>query len=260
MIHAVIVAAGEGKRALGAIKKQFALLSSRPMIVHTLTPFFASSIIDTVSCVIAKDEISYFETLLQCYPEMKLDKIIEGGVSRQDSVAAGVFYLEKNYSSDDLVVIHDGARPFVTSKLIQKVIDAASPFCGAVAALPVNDSLKEVSAEGKILRSIPREGVWAMQTPQAFLLGVLAQALRKAQSESFIGTDEASIVERMGYPVLCVMGEEDNIKITTASDLLRAERGLAPPGNKVDPAVGVPTVGSPNCIDLFISSQEERLS
>lgn len=224
MIHAVIVAAGEGKRALGAVKKQFALLASRPMIVHTLTPFFALRLIDTVSCVIAKEDISYFETLIQSYPEIKPDKIIEGGTCRQDSVAAGVFYLEKNYSSNDLVVIHDGARPFVTSELICKVIDEASSSQGAVAALPVNDSLKAVSAEGKILRPIPREGVWAMQTPQAFLLGVLAQALRKAQSESFIGTDEAAIVERIGHPVLCVMGSEENIKITTASDLLRAEK------------------------------------
>ncbi len=217
MVHAVIVAAGDGKRFGG--KKQFVSIAGLPIIIHTLTPFFLSEVVDTVSCVIAKEDITSFETLMQGYPTMKIDRVIEGGSCRQDSVAAGVFFLEENYYADDLVAIHDGARPFVTSKLIQKVIGAASPFCGAAAAMPISDSLKEVSADGQILRSIPRERIWAMQTPQVFQLGVLAQALRKANADGFVGTDEVSIVERMGYPVLCVMGEKENTKITTASDL-----------------------------------------
>ncbi len=227
MTHAVIVAAGCGKRAGGAIKKQFALLASRPVIIHTLIPFFESTVIDTLICVIAKEDIPHFPAMMQSYPKLKIAKVIEGGERRQDSVAAGVFFLEKNYSKDDLVVIHDGARPFVTSALIQKVIASASRGCGAVAALPITDSLKEVSSDHTILRSIPRESVWAMQTPQAFPLGVLAEALRMAKADGFSGTDEAAIVERIGFPVLCVVGLEENIKITTASDLSRAEKILA---------------------------------
>ena len=219
MVHAVIVAAGDGKRAGGVVKKQFALLAERPVIIHTLTPFFESKIFRTVVCVIAKEDISAFETLMRSYPEIKIDQVIEGGACRQDSVSAGVFFLEKNYPANDLVAIHDGARPFVTSALIKKVIALASSSCGAVAALQVSDSLKEVSAEGHILRSISREGVWAMQTPQVFALGVLAEALRRAKADRFVGTDEAAIVERVGHPVLCVSGEKENIKITTASDL-----------------------------------------
>jgi len=223
MVHTVIVAAGNGKRAGGAIKKQFALLASRPVIIHVLTPFFESAIVDTTVCVIAKEDIASFETLMKGYPTLKIDQVINGGDCRQESVAAGVFFLEKNYASDDLVVVHDGARPFVSATLIKKVIASASSSQGAVAALQISDSLKEVSTDLQIVRSIPREHVWAMQTPQVFPLGVLAKALRKAKADAFVGTDEAAIVERIGYPILCVPGEAENIKITTASDWLRAE-------------------------------------
>ncbi len=219
MIHAVIVAAGEGKRF--GKKKQFVSISGLPVIIHTLTAFCSSGLFDTVVCVVAKEDISYFESLMNAYPQMKV-AVLEGGSCRQESVAAGVFFLEKNYSSNDRVVIHDGVRPFVTPVLMNKVVDAASDLQGAVAALPVSDSLKQVSLDGQILRSIAREGVWAMQTPQAFSLGVLAQALRKANADGFVGTDDAEIVERIGHPVVCVMGEKENIKITTVSDLSQA--------------------------------------
>ena len=230
MVHAVIVAAGEGKRAGGAIKKQFALLAGRPVIIHALTSFLESKVVDTVICVIAKEDISFFESLIKGYPALETEKtsrrlsVIEGGDSRQDSVAAGVFFLEKNFPKDDLAVIHDGARPLVRRSLIEAVVAAASSKQGAVAATPMTDSLKEVSADRQIVRSIPRDAIWAMQTPQAFLLGILADALRKAQSESFVGTDEAAIVERTGHPILCVVGDPDNIKITTALDLSRVRR------------------------------------
>jgi 2-C-methyl-D-erythritol 4-phosphate cytidylyltransferase len=226
MTHAIIVAAGNGKRFGGAVKKQFALLRKSPVIVHTLTPFFLSAQIDTVSCVIAKEDISSFNTMMSDYPAIKIDHLIEGGARRQDSVAEGVFFLANHYGANDLVVIHDGARPFVTPDLIQKVIDSASDAQGAVAALPIFDSLKEVSADGVLVRSIARAGVWAMQTPQVFPLGVLAQAMRSAQSSSFVGTDEAAVLERIGYPIVCVMGEKENIKITTTEDLVQAEKIL----------------------------------
>ncbi|MBI3358399.1 MAG: 2-C-methyl-D-erythritol 4-phosphate cytidylyltransferase [Nitrospirae bacterium] len=227
MTHAVIVAAGEGKRAGGAVKKQFAPLAGRPVIIHALTPFFESDVVDQIVCVIAKEDRVALETSMASYPALKIDHVIEGGEARQDSVAAGVFFLEKHYPKDDLVVVHDGVRPFVTATLIQKVIEAVSNSQGAVAAMKVTDSLKEVDADHLVLRSVPREPVWAMQTPQAFPLGVLAEALRKARDCGFVGTDEADIVQQIGYPILCVSGSPDNIKITTASDLSRAEKMLS---------------------------------
>ncbi len=254
MNHAVIVAAGEGKRFISSmnkeaqlspqvapvpvsqceipLKKQFMELAGQPVLMHTLAPFQASPLIDTLVCVVAKEDISFFEKQIGTGPGSKIKKIVAGGAHRQDSVAAGLFYLEEIGSVNDLVVVHDGVRPFVTPALIKKVIDAASSenVAGAAAALPVTDALKEVSPDGVVQKSIPRDRIWAMQTPQVFRLGRLLEAMRKAAADRFVGADEVALVERMDHPVRCVEGDADNIKITTASDLKRAEqilRGLS---------------------------------
>jgi 2-C-methyl-D-erythritol 4-phosphate cytidylyltransferase len=236
MTHAIIVAAGDGKRAGGTtpagaacpaggnIKKQFAEIAGDPVIARALAPFEASHAIDTIVCVIAKEDIPLFENLMKRYPISKIQGVVEGGACRQDSVFAGISFLEERYPKTDWVAVHDGARPFVTSDLIERVVAAASPTAGAIAALPVTDTVKRVDPNHQILASIPRDQVWAAQTPQVFPLGLLAEALRSAQKEQFIGTDEASLFERMGQQVLCVAGEIDNIKITTLSDFHRGER------------------------------------
>ncbi len=222
MVHAIIVAAGVGRRAPGAVKKQFVELLGHPVIIHTLIPFQQSPVIDTLVCVIAKEDIPFFNGLIPRYPLSKIETVVEGGAYRQESVAAALTFLETRYSANDLVVVHDGVRPLVTSDLIERVVKAAAEFGGAIAALPVTDSLKEVLGH-RIVKSIPRESVWAMQTPQAFRLGLLIEAMEKAAADRFVGTDEAALVERIGAPVFCVEGFGDNIKITTSSDLKQAE-------------------------------------
>lgn len=225
-VHAVIVAAGEGRRAGligGTTKKQFAVIAGRPVIIHTLAAFQNTPAIDTLTCVVAKEDRDYFNNLIKCHPLPKIKAVVEGGACRQESVAAGLVALEKAGSSEEIVLVHDGVRPMVSQVLIEHVIEAARQHGGAVAACPVADSLKIVSGQSFIQTSLSREAVWAMQTPQAFRLGLLMEAIKKGMAEEFIGTDEAAFVERLGHPVFCVEGSTDNLKITTESDLRYVE-------------------------------------
>lgn len=223
MIHAVIPAAGRGKRLGGNVKKQFLKLCDLPVAVHTLAAFQNSPLINEIVCIASKEDLSFFERLISDHSLTKVTKILPGGERRQDSVRAGVSHLEGRSDPDDLVVVHDGVRPLVTPRLIEKVIEAAKEGGSAVAALPVADSLKEVSSDKMILKSLPRENIWAMQTPQVFRLGILLEAYRSAAEEGFEGTDEAMLVERLGFPIRCVEGSIENIKITTSPDLATAE-------------------------------------
>lgn len=223
MIHAVIPAAGQGKRLGGSVKKQFLNLCDLPVAVHTLAAFQAASLIDEIICVSSNEDLSFFERLVSDHALTKVVKLLPGGERRQDSVWAGLAYLGERHDRKDLVVVHDGVRPLVTPQLIEKVIRAAGAEGSAVAALPVTDSLKEVSSDKMILRSLPRENVWAMQTPQVFRLGILLEAYRRAAQEGFEATDEAMLVEKLGLPIRCVEGEIENMKITLPPDLETAE-------------------------------------
>jgi 2-C-methyl-D-erythritol 4-phosphate cytidylyltransferase len=224
VVYAIIVAAGASRRAPGTVKKQFVPILGQPVIVHTLIPFQQSSAIDAIVCVVAKEDIPFFKSLIGERPLSKIIGVVAGGSCRQESVAAGLFFLSQNGSPTDWVAVHDGARPLITPNLIERVVQTAAQVKGggAIAALPVTDSLKEVSVS-RIVRSIPRESTWAAQTPQVFPLGLLMEAIEAASRDGFVGTDEAALVERIGGSVLCVEGADDNIKITTASDLKRAE-------------------------------------
>ena len=232
MIHAVIPAAGQGKRLGGSVKKQFITLCDLPVAVHTLTVFQNLPLIDQIVCVAPKEDLSFFERLISEYSLTKITALLPGGDRRQDSVWAGLSSLAQR-DQEDLVVVHDGVRPLVTSQLIEKVIESAKEAGSAVAALPVADSLKQVSSDKMILRSLPRENVWAMQTPQVFRLGILMKAYQNAARERWEGTDEAMLVERSGFPVRCVEGSIENIKITTLPDLELAEILLHARGSRL---------------------------
>lgn len=223
MIHAVIPAAGQGKRLGGTIKKQFLTLCDLPIAVHTLAAFHNSPLVDRIICVSSKEDLSLFERLVSDHSLTKVTKILPGGERRQDSVWAGVSYLGERCDPNDLVVVHDGVRPLITPRLIEKVIDAAQKEGCAVMALPVTDSLKQVSSDKMILKSLPRENVWAMQTPQVFRLGILLEAYRSAAREGLEATDEATLIEKLGLPIRCVEGSIENIKITLPPDLKVAE-------------------------------------
>ncbi len=217
---AIVLAAGSGRRFGG--KKQFSILACRPVFVHSLSLFQQIPNIKEIICVVPEEDQSYAENIIAEYALTKVKNILPGGAKRQDSVAVALSGLEKEKSPDDLVLVHDGARPFLSTALVNALMQKAEKYGAAVAARPVTDSLKEVSKEGFIRRSIPRDGVWAMQTPQVFRLSLLSAAYKKGLADAMVATDDAMMVERLGHPIFCVEGLVENIKITEASDLKRA--------------------------------------
>jgi 2-C-methyl-D-erythritol 4-phosphate cytidylyltransferase len=233
MIHAVIPAAGQGKRLGGTIKKQFMTLCDLPIAIHTLTAFQNSPLIDEIVCISSKEDLPLFERLISDHSLTKVTKILPGGERRQDSVWAGVSHLGERSDLNDLVVVHDGVRPLITPRLIEKVIDVAKREGCGVMAIPVTDSLKQVSSDKMILKSLPRKNVWAMQTPQVFRLGILLEAYRRAEREGLEATDEATLVEKLGLSIRCVEGSIENLKITLPADLEIAEILLRARGSRL---------------------------
>lgn len=191
--------------------------------MYSLSFFQCSPLFDEIVCVVPKEDLGFVETLLTKYNLSKVNKIIAGGSDRQASAAAAVSYLAGEKPLDHLAAVHDGARPFLSSRLIESLIQKTETSGAAVAARRVTDSLKVVSETGVIQKTLPREGVWAMQTPQVFRLSILSEAYRKGTADHFSATDEAMLVERLGVPVACVEGPAENIKITTPQDLKFAE-------------------------------------
>jgi len=201
---------------MGGIDKAFAPLGGKPALAHVLHAFESCDSVDQIVVVVSKANV---ERCRQLIAEKKRSKPIEvcaGGRRRQDSVAAGLSQLD----NCAWVVIHDGARPLVTKDLIERGLKEAQETGAAVAAIPVTDTIK-VAGDDRIVRQTPpRQNLWAVQTPQVFRLGLISEAYRQAESEV---TDDASLVERLGYKVKLYMGAYDNIKITTPDDLLIAE-------------------------------------
>jgi 2-C-methyl-D-erythritol 4-phosphate cytidylyltransferase len=232
----IIPAAGLGTRMAPASSargkkpaptKQFTELGGTPILVHTLRKFAGSSDVSEIYVALRKDEIARFRTRLEKEGKDILEKnvnLVEGGEHRQQSVANAIAAVEAD--ADDIVLVHDAVRPFVTEKIIQEVIQAAQKYGAAIAGLPAMDTMKQVerTADGAVITStLPRERVVMAQTPQGFRYSVLKRAFDEAIADGFTGTDEASLVERSGHPVAVVMGSPRNIKITTPADLELAE-------------------------------------
>ncbi len=220
-VHAIVLAAGSGQR-FGA-KKQFLDLAGKPVIIHSLSLFQQSALIETVVCVVPKADTVFAKELVSEYGLSKIKAVLAGGKTRQDSVAIALDHLASKKSAEDLVLVHDGARPLLSLPLLEALIAEAKKSGAVVAGRPVSDSLKFVSSEGVIQDTLPREGLWAMQTPQVFTLSVLLKAYRKGAAEGFSATDEAMLVERLGVVIKCIVGPSENIKITNPSDLRLAE-------------------------------------
>jgi 2-C-methyl-D-erythritol 4-phosphate cytidylyltransferase len=234
-VSVIIPAAGLGTRMAGAPpkgrksapSKQFADLDGTPILVHTLRRFAKSAEITEILVALRKAEIVPFRARLEKEaPEIlaKNTVLVEGGEHRQQSVANALAAVSA--SGDDIVLVHDAVRPFVTEEMIHDVIAAANKYGAAVAGVPAVDTVKQVerTAEGALIRTtIPRERIVMAQTPQGFRYSVLKRAFDEATADGFVGTDEASLVERSGQPVAVVMGSPRNIKITTPADLELAE-------------------------------------
>jgi 2-C-methyl-D-erythritol 4-phosphate cytidylyltransferase / 2-C-methyl-D-erythritol 2,4-cyclodiphosphate synthase len=215
--YAIIPAAGQGARfSTNGGNKLFALLQGKPVLRWTVEAIASHSKIDGIVVVAGK------QTLAECRQALvgidKVSAIIVGGASRQESVAIGLFTL--GGSPDDVVLIHDGARPLVTSDIIDRCLSGVHESGNAVAALPVTDTLKSVDSAQMVLSTVEREGLWAIQTPQAFRVETLYQAHVAARDAGFEGTDDASLIENFGEePVHLVNGSIENLKITRSEDL-----------------------------------------
>ena len=225
--YALIPAAGRAARfsteGVSSGNKVFAPLMGRPLLRWTVEAFAAHAAVDGILVVAGAGEVARCREALDGVG--KLLSIIPGGETRQASVAIGLFTL--GGAADDLVLVHDGARPLVTPDIITRCLDGAREFGNAVAALPIADTLKAVDERQTIQRTVDREGLWAVQTPQAFRVATLFAAHIAARDTGWTGTDEASLVERFGdEPVHLVPGAPSNFKVTRPDDLRLAEAVL----------------------------------
>lgn len=210
-----------------APSKQFTELGGTPILIHTLRQFAAVDAVSEIWIALRDSEIAGFRARLEKEAKDELSTKVElvvGGEHRQQSVESALNAIAG--SDDDIVVVHDAVRPFVTGEIIQEVIEAAGKYGAAIAGLPAVDTVKQVerTAEGALIKAtIPRAGIVLAQTPQGFRYSVIKKAFDDASADGFLGTDEASLVERSGHDVAVVMGSPRNIKITTPADMELAE-------------------------------------
>ncbi|HCT63756.1 MAG TPA: 2-C-methyl-D-erythritol 4-phosphate cytidylyltransferase [Lachnospiraceae bacterium] len=212
---AVIVAAGSGKRMGGDISKQFLILGEKPIIVHTVKKFEEIKEIEEIVLVTAKPYIQYVEGLKIEYGWKKVT-VVEGGKERYNSVLKGIYELRDD---TEIVLIHDGVRPFVTEKNILDVVKKADATGACILAVPVKDTIKAVDENGMVVSTPDRNTLWSVQTPQGFRLDLLKKAYKSIENFETI-TDDAMVMEKAGYNVAVVMGSYQNIKITTPDDLV----------------------------------------
>ena len=218
-IGVVIVAAGAGSRVGGNELKQFRWVAGKPMLLHSVQTFHARRDVAMVVCVLPKAFVGDPPPwLFQCDTDRLLISV--GGRERTESVANG---LEDLPDEVRVVLVHDAARPFIDNAMIDRVIAEARCGRGAIAALPVVDTLKEVDDDGRVLRTIERTRLWRAQTPQGFPRDLIEQAHARARVERVTATDDAALFERLGMPVVVVRGSERAMKITDETDFSRAE-------------------------------------
>ena len=221
-VGAIIPAAGQGTRIGVAMPKQFLELQGKPLIHHTLKVFSSCKAIDYVVLVMPKIDVDESaDDWLERYEIVS--KVVVGGQQRQDSVYKGFHALE---GGTEIVVIHDGVRPFTTSQMIADTVEAARHYGAAITAIPVSDTVKKVTG-GFVEKTVPRDGLWRVQTPQAFQYDILKKAFEKATADSYYGTDEGALVEYMDKQVKIISGSALNIKITREEDLILAESLLS---------------------------------
>lgn len=218
-VGVVIVAGGSGSRVGGTELKQFRWVAGKGMLLHSVQAFMAHPAVVNVVCVLpASHAADPPPWLFQCDIERLMISL--GGRTRMESVYNG---LQDLADEAEIVLVHDAARPLVTDATIDRVIAEARRGHGALAALPVVDTLKEVDAAGRVVRTVPRDGLWRAQTPQGFPRRLLWEAHRTARRDGIDATDDAALLERLGHEVVVVRGSERALKITEESDFTRAE-------------------------------------
>ena len=218
---AIIPAGGSGRRMGSGIPKQYLLLGGIPVLVHTLRVFQSSPVVDEIFLVVPEGDIPEVRNaIVGRYNLFKVSLIVAGGAERQDSVRNALAHLREEHG---IVLVHDGVRSFVSGELIQRIVAAAEADGAVAVGVQVKDSVKEVNSAGWVIKTVTREGLWLTQTPQAFRKPLILAAYERAAADGFYGTDDASLVERMGVPVRMIPGDYDNIKVTTPEDLTLGE-------------------------------------
>jgi 2-C-methyl-D-erythritol 4-phosphate cytidylyltransferase len=223
-VFAILPAAGLGTRMAGPQPKQFLALDGIPILIHSLRAFAAVKRVTEIYVAVRKPEMGRVAAQISEHGFAGRVHVVEGGEKRQESVANALACLPAE--DDDIVLVHDAVRPLIDAATIERTIDAVREHGAAIVGLPAVDTIKQVerTAHGALITStIPREFVVLAQTPQGFRFGLLKDAFAEATADGFVGTDEASVVERAGHPVAVVHGSQVNLKITQPGDLELAE-------------------------------------
>ena len=218
-VGVIIVAAGSGSRVGGTELKQFRWVAGKPMLLHSLQRFQSRPDVAMVVCVLPRQ---YAADPPPWIFQSDVDRLLlaTGGQERGDSVYNGLDDLPEECA---VTLVHDAARPFVDDATIDRVFAAARAGNAAVPAVPVVDTLKETSPDGRVIRTVPRDNLWRAQTPQGFPRALLEDVYVRARREKLSATDDAALCERFGVPVVVVQGSERLMKITDESDFARAE-------------------------------------
>lgn len=223
MNSVVIVSAGRGSRMKADINKQFLKLKGKEVIAHTIDKFYNNKNIDEIVVVVKEDEADFFRRNIIDKYGYKNIKIAFGGKERQDSVFNGLKAVNERC---DIVLIHDGARPFVTDEIIKNSIECAKKNKCVIVGVPVKDTIKIINKDNEVCDTPNRSTLWSIQTPQVFEYSSIIKAHQRAKEENYYGTDDSMLMEYFGYNVKVVEGSYNNIKITTPEDLKIGEEIL----------------------------------
>lgn len=223
-IVALIAAAGKGKRMNTRISKPFIPIFGKPILAYTIEKFEKCKLINKIYLTVNSEEKEpCSRNVIIKYNFSKVQELVDGGETRQDSVYNGLKALDKD---TDIVVIHDGARPLIEETLIRDSIEKAQKYGAAIAAIPIKDTVKKSENNFFINKTLNREEIWRAQTPQTFKYDLILPAYHKAYKDKYLATDDAAILERYGHKVKLIIGSEENIKITTPFDIIVAENFL----------------------------------
>lgn len=223
-VFVILPAAGLGTRMAGPQPKQFLALDGVPILIHSLRAFAAVEQVTAIYVAVRAPEMERVEAQVAEYGFAERVRVVEGGDTRQESVAHALAALPAQ--PDDIVLVHDAVRPLIDAATIERTIEAVKEHGAAIVGMPAVDTIKQVEKAAHwslITATIPREFVVLAQTPQGFRYEVLQKAFAEATADGFVGTDESSVVERAGYPVAVVPGSQVNLKITQPGDLELAE-------------------------------------
>ena len=225
LVVALVPAAGRGLRMGGSVPKQFLSLGGEPLVIQSLQALQAAPVVGQIVLAVPPADVEYCEREIVSRKRFtKVRKVVAGGAERQDSVRHALAHIP---SDTEIVLIHDAVRPFVTLRMIAEVVAAARKEGAAIIALPMRDTVKQVRTDGMIERTVDRAPLWLAQTPQAFRREWIETAHRKAHAEGVRATDDAFLVEWLGYPIAVVEGSGENIKVTRPEDLVIGEAILA---------------------------------